>query len=121
MADMTKKLDRFTAAILAEATAENERVMADLRAKRKAAYDKASATSNFTLSDGCDGCGVCADVCPDRIISMENGRPAWNADSCTLCLACLHRCPRTAIDLGESTMGKRRYVNPRTDMPVGPI
>ena len=45
MADMTKKLDRFTAAILAEATAENERVMADLRAKRKAAYDKAEDQS----------------------------------------------------------------------------
>ena len=45
MADITKKLDRFTAAILAEATAENERVMADLRAKRKAAYDKAEDQS----------------------------------------------------------------------------
>ena len=82
----------------------------------------ATDTENSVIDvDKCLGCGVCADVCPDRIISMENGRPAWNADSCTLCLACLHRCPRTAIDLGESTMGKRRYVNPKTDMPVGPI
>lgn len=96
-------------------------VAAAVSPSMKAAYDKASATSNFTMSDGCDGCGVCAEVCPDRVISVEDGRPVWNADSCTLCLACLHRCPRAAIDLGESTAGKRRYTNPRTEMPVGPI
>ena len=45
MPDMTEKLDRFTAAILAEATAENERVMAQLRAKRKAACDAAEDQS----------------------------------------------------------------------------
>lgn len=45
MPELSKKLDRFTAAILAEATAENERVMARLRAKRKAACDAAEDQS----------------------------------------------------------------------------
>lgn len=45
MPELSKKLDRFTAAILAEATAENERVMAQLRAKRKAACDAAEDQS----------------------------------------------------------------------------
>lgn len=41
MPELSKKLDRFTAAILAEATAETERVMAEVREKRKAAFDEA--------------------------------------------------------------------------------
>ena len=45
MPELSKKLDRFTAAILAEATAENERVMAQLRAKRKQACDEAEDQS----------------------------------------------------------------------------
>lgn len=41
MPELSKKMDRFTAAILAEATAETERVMAEVREKRKAAFDEA--------------------------------------------------------------------------------
>lgn len=41
MPELSKKLDRFTAAILAEATAETERAMADLREKREAAFSAA--------------------------------------------------------------------------------
>lgn len=41
MPEMTKKLDRFTAAILAEATAETERTLDDLKKKRAAALDQA--------------------------------------------------------------------------------
>lgn len=94
-------------------------VAAAVSPSMKLAYDRASLTSNFTVSGSCDGCGVCADVCPDRIITVGDDGPSWAADSCTLCLACLHRCPRSAIDLGDQTVGKRRYVNPRTDMPPG--
>ncbi len=41
MSDLNTKLDRFTAAILAEATAETERTLADLAEKRTAAYSAA--------------------------------------------------------------------------------
>lgn len=41
MPEMTKKLDRFTAAILAEATAETERTLDGLKKKRAAALDQA--------------------------------------------------------------------------------
>lgn len=96
-------------------------VAAAVSPSMKAAYEKASATSNFILSNTCDGCGLCAEICPDDAIEISDVRPVWRSDSCTLCLACLHRCPRVAIDLGENTVGKRRYVNPRTEMPRGMI
>lgn len=38
MPEMTKKLDHFTATILAQATAETERTLEDLKAKRDAAH-----------------------------------------------------------------------------------
>jgi NAD-dependent dihydropyrimidine dehydrogenase PreA subunit len=43
------------------------------------------------------------------------GRPAWEGQ-CTLCLACLHRCPAEAIQYGKETVGKGRYVNPRVKL-----
>lgn len=84
-----------------------------------AAYDKASRTSVFSVSEACDGCGLCTRVCPDGIVTIGDSKPVWNSESCTMCLACLHRCPRTAIDIAGSTEGKRRYVNPRTEIPDG--
>lgn len=41
MSDLNQKLDRFTSAILAEATADTERNLAELAAKRTAAYTSA--------------------------------------------------------------------------------
>lgn len=86
-----------------------------------AAYDKAAATSNFSVSGSCDGCGLCTDVCPESMITLENGVPVWNADACTMCLGCLQRCPRAAIQHGDATAGRSRFLNPRTGMPEGPL
>ena len=41
MPDMKKKLDRFTAAILAQATQETERTLDDVRRRRDEAYSAA--------------------------------------------------------------------------------
>ena len=70
-------------------------------------------TSRLYADEKCTACGLCADICPMRCIRLDDsGRPAWEG-TCTMCLACLHRCPAGAVQHGNDTQHKGRYVNPR--------
>ena len=73
----------------------------------------AKATSKFYATDACTACGLCMDICPTRCIEPDsNGHPLWEG-TCTMCLSCLHRCPAMAVQYGQDTLKKDRYVNPR--------
>jgi len=67
---------------------------------------------SFTYSGECNGCGLCSDVCPVDNIKKDNGRPIWKSESCQLCLACYHLCPRKCIEYSNKTKKKSRYKNP---------
>jgi 2-oxoglutarate ferredoxin oxidoreductase subunit delta len=54
----------------------------------------------------CKGCGLCADACPKKLISLDTGRlnpkgyhPArlMEPEKCVGCAACAAMCPDTAI------------------------
>lgn len=75
-------------------------------------YEKARETANFTVEDTCIGCGLCARKCPVGAIEIEDGRPVWVKKQCTLCLGCLHRCPKFAIQYGKNTKKHGQYVHP---------
>ena len=62
----------------------------------------------FHLNSKCNSCGICAKVCPADNIEMQSGKPTWR-HHCEQCLACFHRCPQEAIEIGKSTEGKKRY------------
>lgn len=65
----------------------------------------------FTASEGCNGCGICARICPMKNVEMIGDRPVWS-DNCAGCFACLHWCPKEAISLGGSSMGIKPYRHP---------
>jgi ferredoxin len=66
----------------------------------------------------CNGCGICADNCPNRAIRMwgkKNPRPYWTF-SCESCMRCMGYCPREAVEAGHS-LGLLLYFI--TSIPVG--
>jgi ferredoxin len=70
----------------------------------------ARRTDKFYATDSCTRCGLCVKICPARTISLAQ-KPVWGK-ACTQCLACINRCPVHAIQYGESTLGRGRYVHP---------
>ena len=62
----------------------------------------------FSVDPSCDGCGVCAKVCPVGNIAITGGRPEWK-HSCEQCLACFHWCPKRAIQQGSSAKNGRYH------------
>jgi len=71
-----------------------------------------SMDKSFWSDDKCNGCGICADVCPcDNIKINITGRPDWQ-HQCEQCLACIQWCPREAIQFGKRTVRFTRYHHP---------
>lgn len=64
---------------------------------------------DFYTTDGCVGCRICEKVCPLNNIQMTDQRPKWG-DNCTHCMACIAKCPKKAIEFGNKTQGKQRYL-----------
>ncbi len=78
-------------------------------------YSLARRTRGFRADANCVGCGECERNCPTQTIKMKDGAPVWTNAQCALCLSCLHRCPKTAIQYGQNTVGRARYFHPRAD------
>ncbi|MCR4790645.1 MAG: EFR1 family ferrodoxin [Treponemataceae bacterium] len=55
--------------------------------------------AKFKLTDNCTGCGICTKVCPGACIKLVDGKPVREMTNCQACYACLHNCPRKAIQI----------------------
>lgn len=66
----------------------------------------------YTTSGRCSCCGLCAELCPVRAITLIDGGPLWVRPVCEMCLGCINRCPKQAIEYGDKTQGKPRYIFP---------
>lgn len=71
----------------------------------------------FSVTEACNGCGLCASICPVQSINMDEIKeePIWKGQ-CEHCLACINHCPQRAIQYGKSTVRKGRYVHPEYHM-----
>ena len=74
---------------------------------------KRKTTKKFSILSSCVGCGKCAEVCPDDVISLHGGKPHWREGHCNLCFACLHHCPQHAILYGKGSHKHGQYLCPR--------
>jgi len=63
---------------------------------------KLIAKSLVTTSQ-CDGCKICANVCPNHAISFRLKNPRRNRH-CTGCLYCAYSCPKKAFEMPVSSM-----------------
>ena len=69
----------------------------------------ATGTQPFFATEACVGCGLCVRNCPAHAITLVDGSPEWKGN-CYLCTSCINRCPVQAIQYGEKTKGRGRYV-----------
>ena len=75
-------------------------------------YKSLSKTSHLHVEDSCIGCGLCVKNCPVNAIEMKNGKPTWTKKNCAMCLGCLHRCPKFAIQYDDKTKYHGQYLHP---------
>jgi len=62
-------------------------------------YLKNVVTLSFE-SGRCTGCGLCTQVCPQSVWSLENGKAqVANRDQCIECGACAKNCAANAISV----------------------
>ena len=68
------------------------------------------ADRSFRSDEKCNGCGICARVCPVNNIEMTGKKPVWQ-HRCENCIACYVWCPKEAIS-GEIVVYNERYRHP---------
>ena len=74
-----------------------------------------SMDKGFRVDENCNSCRICEKVCPVKNIRMKKGKPSW-LHHCEQCLACLHWCPKKAIQCGKKTRKRRRYHHPKVKL-----
>jgi ferredoxin/flavodoxin len=68
---------------------------------------------SFHVDEKCDGCAICARVCPVNDIKMVDDKPVWQ-NRCESCLTCINWCPKEAIQGGIISTDKNptKYRHP---------
>ncbi len=69
------------------------------------------------ITTDCVGCGICEKVCPSSSIHLVDWKAKYTPGNCQTCLACVHACPRHAIQLTVPEKNPHaRYRNPHISL-----
>lgn len=78
----------------------------------KMSFNKVGVMDKSFWTDGrCNGCGICAKLCPVQNIEIQSAKPRWQ-HHCEQCLACIQWCPQQALQYGKKTPNYDRYHHP---------
>lgn len=58
------------------------------------------------LRNNCTLCGACVQVCPQKVIKIENRRVVINYSGCISCFCCQETCPSSAIKIKRSILAQ---------------
>lgn len=58
----------------------------------------------------CIKCGICKNVCPAQVISLDNSYPEIDANGCIRCYCCHELCPHGAMDISRSFASRVRNI-----------
>ena len=64
--------------------------------------------ARMSVTEKCNGCGLCCQLCPTNNIELQNGKATRNK-SCIACTACANWCPQQAM---KSRWLKGQYRHP---------
>jgi len=70
---------------------------------------------DFRADDKCNGCAICARICPVGNIQMVDDGPVWQ-HRCQKCLACIQWCPKESIQFKNVTLKRKRYHHPEVKL-----
>lgn len=63
------------------------------------AFDKAIKPTPKFIHAACKSCGMCVKSCPPKAITMKDGKPYVNLQSCIRCFCCHELCVYNAIEI----------------------
>ncbi len=67
----------------------------------------------FNVYNSCNGCQLCAKICPTNSIQIIDKKPVWSK-TCEQCMRCVNFCPKESIyqTNGGDTLRKHKYYEP---------
>lgn len=78
---------------------------------RELIYLKGVVTLNLDKGN-CIGCGLCLEVCPQAVLTLDNGKVRIeNRDACIECGACVRNCPVQAVAVKTGVGCARAVIN----------
>ena len=86
-------------------------IMSKIISPNRYVKDTREWDSEFSVTDKCNGCGICAKVCPVSNITIESNKPTFH-HNCQRCMGCVQYCPKSAYTIKGKPMNKTKYSHP---------
>ena len=77
----------------------NISIFDDKEISQEISAHRMKSTKKLHISFFCKGCGTCIEICPNKALSLDNGKAVVDHELCLLCGYCNPVCPEFAIRL----------------------